>query len=325
MELLVRERAVAGDVITVRVLARRDCAPLPGTEVVMCAVDGHEVARCQTDQAGCAYFVAPAVEVPRVFEFSAARKGYTNFIYRDDPRAKAMLLANGFTPLVTTAVMPGILAAIVPTPATVDFEIDQAFGWLQGITGYSALVEKAQKRGWQADDDWWATKTTMEEHFAQKGPEDMWTFFGHTGVDATGVVKALIAWRPFFVLRGGTPVSVKDLCDAAKKGNGPPGIVVLVGCQSADLLADLVACCVKLAVGFTKTIAHGLAATASGEFWEALLDGKTLDQAVADANAILGRSILNTNGCKMTYKAKAHLQKPGDMTLEKLREAKREE
>ncbi|MGQ0647901.1 MAG: hypothetical protein ACT4P7_10040 [Gemmatimonadaceae bacterium] len=324
MELLVRGDAVSGDVIAVRVLRRSDHAPLERVPVVMSTPHGEEVARCFTDAAGTALLAAPMVEVPTVVEYGAERRGFTTYIYGNDPRAKAMLLTNGFTPLVTTTVLPTIYGAIVPTPQTVDFEIEQAFGWLQGVTGYKALVEKTTTKGWQADDDWWATKSGMQDHFAQKGPEDMWTFFGHTGVGPDGMVKALIAWQVFFVLRGGNPVSVKDLCDAAKMGNGPPGIVVLAGCQSADLLDELVACCVKLAIGFTKTIAHGLAASASREFWESLLDGKTLAQALAAANAILGRSILNSNGCTMTYRTKAHIANPEGMTLEEIRKAKRD-
>lgn len=324
MELLVRGEAVSGDVIAVRALRRSDCSPLERVPVVMSAPYGGEVARCFTDATGTALFAAPAVDVPTVFEYTAERKGFTTYIYGRDPRAKAMLLTNGFTPLVTTTVLPTIYASIVPTPQTVDFEIDQAFGWLQGTFGYNALIEKATRKGWQADDDWWATKSGMQDHFAQKGPEDMWTFFGHTGVGNDGRVKALMAWQPFFILRGGNPVSVRDLCDAAEEGNGPPGIVVLAGCQSADLLDELVACCVKLAVGFTETIAYGLIASGSLEFWESLLDGETLAQALAAANARLAGSILNSNGCTMTYRSKAHITNPEGMTLEEIREAERD-
>ena len=60
------------------------------------------------------------------------------------------------------------------------------------------------------------------------------------------------------------------------------------------------------------------------EFWEALLDGKTLAQALAAANAKLSRSSLNTNGCKMTYRCKAHIRNIERMTLDEIRKLSRE-
>ncbi|HHM05997.1 MAG TPA: carboxypeptidase regulatory-like domain-containing protein [Gammaproteobacteria bacterium] len=324
MEVAVRPTALSGDTLPVQVTDRETGEPLQGAWVSLASVEEGECAQACTDADGYAYFVAPSVENPTLFEYAVSLRGYHTFIPGTDPRAQAMLLSNGFTPLLVSTVTPTIFAAISPSPKLKDFEIDQAFGWLQGTQAFDALITKAnKKKGWQADDDWWATRPTIYDHVENKGPEDMWTFFGHSGLDPkTNKVKALIAWRKFYIFRGGRPVSIGGLCKHMQKGDGAPGIVVLGACQSADLLSDLIKCCVKVAVGFTKPLAYGVIARGLVLFWEAMLDGKTLQQAISAANARITKSPLNPKGSRMTFKAKKAIKNPGGKKLEEILELK---
>ncbi|MFO0872994.1 MAG: hypothetical protein U0575_03360 [Phycisphaerales bacterium] len=324
VDLLVRKLAEPGDAIRVRVIDRRSRKPVAGVPIEMQSMRGQPLATTSTDGTGEALFVAPRVEHPADLLFQLPDPRFTNYLFPSDRRARALELTFGCHQLAFTTVLPPLQLATLPARAAVRFEIAQGVGWWDGES-FPALIEKAKRKGWIADDSWWTTKGGMEEQFQHKGPADMWTFFGHSyrdpETDRTGGIRA---WRPFGAIIKGTMVTVKDLCAAAKRGQGPPGIVVLGGCATADLLQELVDCCVKLAVGVTAKISPPLMQRALCLFWEALLDGKTLREALADANTYLGGNAWNSTGAQLTYRCKPHLAGVEEKTLDEIRAASRE-
>ena len=102
----------------------------------------------------------------------------------------------------------------------------------------------------------------------------------------------------------------------------------LGGCSSASMLQKLVDACVKLAIGFTNTIPTLSMANALVKFWEALLDGKNLDEATKEANDFLKKldgKFMNPEKARLEWKAKSWIKKPGKKTLDEIREAEEPE
>ncbi|HMP38165.1 MAG TPA: hypothetical protein PKC43_12055 [Phycisphaerales bacterium] len=311
--------------IRVRVVRRRGAVPVADLTLRMLSMHGESLAVAKTDERGVVAFVAPEVEHPSDVLFEPQESACTTYLYGNDPRARMLGLEHGCHQIAFTTILPQLVEAPTPVAAAVRFEVAQGVGWWDGVA-FPALIEKARRRGWIADDSWWITKGNMEDQFGHKGSGDMWTFFGHSYFDhAAGRTGGVRAWRPFGAVIRGTIVTVKDLCAAAKRGQGPPGFVVLGGCSTDELLEELVDCCVKVAVGVTAPISPPIMQRTLMIFWEALFDGKAFGAAMTEANAYLGAHLWNSTGALLTFRTKAHLRGVGGMTLDQIREAARAE
>lgn len=312
MDILARTEAVSGDVIEVSAVERKSGRPVPDVELTLAEFGGDVVATVQAGADGRAAFVAPVVELPTAFEVRARRDGHTTYIYQNELVARLNAFANGFLPVTGITVVPRLFYSFRPSPVFKDFEIDRGLGWTGIYPVFNTLIEKMRKlKGWRGNNEGWVGKSGILEHLEHKGPEDCWTFFGHTGKASDGMTKAIMAWRPFAVVRNGEPILAKEICDAMKKAKGAPSIIVLGGCKSADMADDLVKCCAKIVVGFTEPNDVGNIARALVRFWEALLDGKTLDYAINEGNRV-------TNSGKFIYRTKPEIANPGGLTLDEI-------
>lgn len=313
MDILARAEAVSGDVIDVSAVERKSGRLVPGVKFTLIEFGGDVVATVQTGANGRAAFVAPDVEFPTAFEVRGRRDGYTTYVYQNEPVARLNAFVNGFLPITGISVVPRLFYSFRPSPVLKDFEIDRGLGWTGTSSSvFEPLIEKVRKlKGWRGNNEGYVGKGGILEHLEHKGPEDCWTFFGHTGKASDGTTKAIMAWRPFAVVINGKPISAKELCDAMKKGKGAPSIIVLGGCASADMADDLVKCCAKIVVGFTEPGQVGNIARAIVRFWEALLDGKTLVYAINEGDRV-------TNNGKMIYRTKPEIADPGGLTLEEI-------
>lgn len=328
LDIFLRDEAYVGDPILIEVVS--DDKPVTNAMVKIISLDTLEVVeRGKTDDKGTVKFSAPAVDRPTVFLVDVEKEGYVYYWPKEDWRAE--FEGTGVYPIANVTVYPLILGApqkpflLAGSPK---FEIDAAFGWTAAfrLPSFGALIEKAKKKGYITDEDWWVGDGTISDHLKEKGQKDVWIWIGHTD-DTDGDVttaESITGWRPGAVLWGYTTITPEELCDYIKKSGSAPGIVFLGGCSSASLLQKLIDCCVKLAIGFTNTLPTATMATALIKFWEALLDGKTLDDATKEVNNFLkglDGKVLNKQNARLGWKAKVWLKDPGSKKLDEIRDA----
>jgi hypothetical protein len=79
-------------------------------------------------------------------------------------------------------------------------------------------------------------------------------------------------------------ISTKDLTDSINKNKSSIGLIFIGACRSCEILEELVKTDkIFVAVGFTEELERGKIGFAQGAFTKALLDGKTIAEAVADS------------------------------------------
>lgn len=325
LDVLVRRWAYSGDTIIVKTVSGKKS--VPGVSLTLKSLDTLKIAgKAKTNKQGIALFKTPEVDRPQIFYFEVKKEGFAYYWPKDDWRTDFQ--GTGFYPIASMAVYP-MMFQDAPQPLEEKpkpkFEIDVAFGWttMLRFPSFGVLIEKAANKGYEADEDWWAGDGTIFDHMEEKGSNDVWIYVGHTD-DADGdtsTAESITGWRPGAVIFDYTSITPEQLCEHIKKNPPAPGIVFLGGCSSASLLQALVDCCVKIAIGFTNTIPSITMANALIKFWEALLDGKTLEEATKEANDWLNglSSESNPQGATITWKAKPHIEKPGKKKLDELR------
>lgn len=305
-DLVFRAEALSGDPI--RVLAIAEGKPLAGVQINLRNAEGSVVSTASTDIQGQSLFTAPAVSTPQLFFLSASKEGHANFVQPSDPRAKeAYGSKTGFYPPNTVAVIPYPSLVLAPLPqlftTVTDFRIDEAVGPFNSVS-FSELVEKAKKRGYKQDVNFRVGLDEIDKSLEEMDGEDIYIFFGHskdTDGDKT-TAEGLVGYAIT-----GDPAKLKDALIKSLKADGdPPAIVFLGACSSHALLQDFVDASVKVAVGLTGQCSFAGIEVGLRAFWEALLDGKTLEEALMDANAALTRAgrLFNPDGARFIYKAK---------------------
>src|SRR5262249_40433119 len=114
---------------------------------------------------------------------------------------------------------------------------------------------------------------------------DIWVFEGHgNDCDGDGVVDGLAAVSGLCGWGDGHAIPIAQLIGWMAGHN--PGIVILSGCQTGDLLAKLKAAGVKCAVGFCGTVTTGNDVLREKAFLKKLFDGGTVQQALDEANKL---------------------------------------
>jgi hypothetical protein len=319
---------------SVLALTTRPQMPLAGVLVVLRDLAFIESDRAVTGPDGQAVLNAPFRNHPESFFVEATREDAANYVPVEDARAiESYDCTTGFYPINFVSVLPALaVQAVQPLDGQKQkLEIDEGLGWSAAIS-FSELIEKATKKNFDADEDWWARRTHIDEHLAEKNARDTYIFYGHGG-DSDGdasTAEGLIGWSKFMWARGGRFKSLDAMLKSVKSDKDPPGIVFLGACSTHSLLQPLVDASVKLALGFTNKIDLATAAGALKAFWEAFLDGKTLQQALDAANELLdkafqqevfGVKILNVDNADLVFKGKAWVT--GDMTLEQIKKHER--
>lgn len=318
LDIFVRERAYIGDPVIVKVVSGGKS--LAGALLSLISLDTLKVVqKGKTDRKGIVKFSAPKVYRPTVFIVDVKKKGYVYYWTKKDWRTQFQ--GTGFYPIATLAVYPLLMQAptkLLLKNGPAKFEIDVAFGWTTWFRkpSFGALIEKARNLGYAANEDWWAGRGTISGHLGEKGSNDVWIWFGHSYItdDNTSTAEGITGWQLGAVVRGYDPISPEDLCEYMQDGNSV-GIVFLGGCSTTSILQELVDCCVKLAIGFTDTVSATVMATALIKFWEALLDGDTLDEATQATNDFLTNA---GESARLEWRAKPWLN-PGGMTLDEIR------
>lgn len=290
---------------------------------------GDIVETATTNDRGVAVLTAPDVSSVTRYDVISKKPGFANYIPAEDPRAWDYF--QGFYPGPGCTVFPN-QTVVPPVPLSPKLQIDEGFGIFgPGTIHLGDEVEaKAEKAGWEFGWDWWVGDETICDHVGSLGPKDAWVFSGHGIKDSSkpgNPAVAIAGWRPYCWIPavGYTKVTMEDICKCFNE-NGAPGIVFLDCCDGADLLDDLVECCVKLAVGWRGSAAGRQSFGAMTEFFCALFEGKTVETArdIAERHA---RRTFNPNSVELKVKAKPWMSggNVGNWRLEQIQNATKPE
>jgi hypothetical protein len=116
------------------------------------------------------------------------------------------------------------------------------------------------------------------------GQDGVWFFYGHCH-DTDGVLSTAEGLAAATYPTGPpNHILTSKLCDAMTVDFDPPGIVFLGACSTHTLRTPLIKAGAKLVVGFSGTISNYGVAIGAERFWMEFLSGKTLRQAISEAN-----------------------------------------
>jgi hypothetical protein len=139
--------------------------------------------------------------------------------------------------------------------------------------------------------NWWANKSEILNAMTGVNNGDILTFFGHSamrGDRATGTVSTVgIAGAGWF---GDQVIGGSELTAALSADKRPPSVVVLASCESSDLLGDVRAAGVPVAIGIDDMVPDYVAFGVADTVTSALVAGKTLREAVDAGNDFLSKA-----------------------------------
>lgn len=166
----------------------------------------------------------------------------------------------------------------------------------QTLSSCTYSTPKLEGLTYTADES--VTREDVLTHLETIDAGGVYLFYGHGAMTKSG---DFVGVNP----AEGKTVKGKDIEDALKADESTPTMVVLAACGSAALLDNVANGGVPIAVGFSKSIANILAASALGKFMGELNKGKTFAEAeqvtndhINSGGAMLGGMM---NGIEIRY------------------------
>ncbi len=248
--------------------SRREQLPVSGVLVRLADQEA------KTDASGVVIFDAPVNEFPTTYRVGAYKDGYA--------------FLDSFSLNGELRYAPGYLAVTVLLPAHASFslppDVEDRLSririldttWLSDIEK-KALLQKLEGTDIEIDEDSGWDEEDILEDLSDAGWDDIWVFHGHSNGMAMGDDDD-------------NAVTGDEMCEALRKDNDPPSIIVLSGCATSRLAGQLCACGAKIVIGYSETCYIKNASSATEQFLEALLDGKTLSEGVMAASGELNGS-----------------------------------
>ncbi len=280
LEVQYREVVYQGDVLQIKIFHHGKQVWKKTKEVSMGEVEG-VVVRFNgevktTNQTGEVSFLIPGSDFPQTLYIDIQKQGYLAYdaisIY-DRVYYRRSLLA-------VTALLPPNIFFSLNNDLKIRLKnikvVQTAFGIGYTEISLGAIREKIKGTSVKLDEDEWVDRDEMLKCFEKLGNGDIWVFHGHTGdMDNDGKTDAIGDIH-------GKGLTVKKMCQAIKKN--PPSVILLSGCSTSDIAAELCKCGAKLVIGYDIPCSPTNAAEAAEALLEALLDEKTIKDVIAAGN-----------------------------------------